>query len=332
MLTTTAPRPLQAHALFQSTDLDEARERVAAVFCPHRLETLGRGARLNARQHHLRGERLSLNYIEYGAKALIAPGELERFYLVQIPLAGGAMISNGGAAYYSSPRRAAVLNPHRPTTMIWDEGCAQLLIQIDRQAMMDHLSAQLGARADRMLTFDGPLDLTSGAGAAVRRLALYLATEADAGRAPLGQGLMARQVESALMSGLLESGAHDHAAHLGRARSAPRPRHLRLAESFIEANLRRPLTVEEVAEAAGISARALQLAFRQWRGTTPLGWWRDRRLDAAHADLMAGKTTVTDTALAWGFAHFGRFSESYRARFGIPPSETLRAARGGYQD
>ena len=164
------------------------------------------------------------------------------------------------------------------------------------------------------------------------RLALYLAAEADQGRAPLGQGLMARQVESALMSGLLDSGAHDHAAHLGRARAAPRPRHLRLAESYIEANLRRPLTIEEVAAAAGISARGLQLAFRQWRGTTPLGWWRDRRLEAAHADLMAGQTSVTDTALAWGFTHFGRFAESYRARYGIPPSETLRAARTRFED
>lgn len=136
--------PLQAHKLFHSTDLDEARERVAAVFCPHRLDRIGRGV-TDARQHHLAGDRLSLNYIQYGAKTLIAPGELERFYLLQIPLSGGAAVVNGTDRYYSSPAAAAVLNPHLATTMIWEEGTRQVLVQIDRQALMDHLSAQLGA-------------------------------------------------------------------------------------------------------------------------------------------------------------------------------------------
>lgn len=333
MLQPGARRPLAAHALFQSQDLDETRERVAAVFCPHRLETVGRGARLDARQHHLRGDRLSLNYIEYGAKSLIAPGELDRFYLVQIPLAGGAMIANGADSYYSGTAVAAVLNPHRPTTMIWEEGTAQVLLQIDRQAMVEHLALQIGAPPDRLPTFDGPLDLTGGAGAALRQLVMFLLAEADAGRHPLGAGLMGRQLEATLMSGLLDSGRHDLATHMGRLRAAPRPRQLRLAEGYIEANLHRALTLEDVARAAGISARGLQLAFRQFRGTTPLGWWRDRRLERAHGDLLAGRGTVTEIALTWGFAHLGRFSESYRARYGLCPRDTLTAARGtGYQD
>lgn len=324
--------PLAAHALFHSTDLDEARMRVAEVFCPHRLDRIGRGA-LDARQHHLPGDRLSLNYIQYGAKTLIAPGELDRFYLVQIPLAGGAAVVNGTDHYYSSPAAAAVLNPHRPTTMIWEEGTRQVLVQIDRQAMQDHLSAQLGAQADHPLTFSGALDLTRGAGAALRRLVLFLVAEADAGGAPIGAGLTGRAVEAALLSGLLEAHRHDFEPLLGRRRAAPRPRHMRLAESYIEAHLDQPLTLEDIAAAAGISPRGLQLAFRQHRGTTPLGFWRDLRLARAHGDLVAGTGSVTDIALRWGFAHFGRFSESYRSRFGLSPRDTLRAAKGsGYQD
>ena len=194
-LAATSARPLAAHALFASRDLDEARDKVAAVFCPHRLETIGRGARLDARHHHLAGERLSLNYIEYGAKTLIAPGALERFYLVQIPLRGGAAVANGTARYASDRGRAAVLNPHRETTMIWEEDTAQLLLQIDRKALMAHLAAQLGRSVERPLGFEGPVDVAKGAGAAFRRLILYLVAEADQGLSVLGQGLMARQVE-----------------------------------------------------------------------------------------------------------------------------------------
>lgn len=324
--------PLSGHVLFQSGDLDEARERVAAVFCPHRLDMIGRG-QMDARQHHLAGEKLSLNYIQYGAKTLIAPGELESFYLVQIPIAGAAAIACGNDRYYCGPNAAAVLNPHMPTTMIWEEGTRQVLVQIDRRAMQDHLSAQLGAQADRPLTFSGALDLTSAAGAAFRRLVMFLIAQADAGPSPIGAGMLGRSVESALMSGLLEAHQHDYAALLGRRRAAPRPRHMRLAEGFIAANLDQPLTIEAIASAAGISPRGLQLAFRQHRGATPLGFWRDQRLARAHGDLLAGAGSVTDVALRWGFSHFGRFAESYRARYGLSPRDTLRAARGeGYRD
>jgi hypothetical protein len=79
------PRPLARFSLFESSDLDEARERVARVFCPHRLDMIGRGS-FDACHNHVSGERLSLNYIQYGAKTLIAPGELTDFYLLQIPL------------------------------------------------------------------------------------------------------------------------------------------------------------------------------------------------------------------------------------------------------
>ena len=40
-----AKAPLANYALFQTRDLDEARERVAAVFCPHRLDRIGDGGR-----------------------------------------------------------------------------------------------------------------------------------------------------------------------------------------------------------------------------------------------------------------------------------------------
>jgi transcriptional regulator GlxA family with amidase domain len=36
---------------------------------------------------------------------------------------------------------------------------------------------------------------------------------------------------------------------------------------------------------------------------------------------------VTDTALRWGFSHFGRFAESYRAQYGQTPNQTLRSAK-----
>jgi AraC-like DNA-binding protein len=323
MPTIADPLPLAGHMLFRSRDLDEARERVARVFCPHRLETLAERHRFDARQHHLRGQCLSLNYIEYGARTLIAPGELGHFYLLQFPLAGGARIEHGPDRYDSTPRCAAVLNPHLPTRMTWAEGTRQVLVQIDRAALQARAEA-LGLPAPAPATFRGGIELGAGPGAALARLVLWLVAEADAGRPPLGAGagggLLAQALEEAVIAGLL-----DAAAPLPEARAAP-PRHIRAAEAFIAANLDRPLSVAAIAAAAGTGVRALQAGFRAHRGTTPLGRWRELRLEAARAELAAGGsgTSVTDVALRWGFDHLGRFAGAYRARFGESPRDTLR--------
>jgi len=325
--------PLAAHGLFHTRDLDEARERVAAVFCPHRLDRIGAGA-LDARHHHLPGERLSLNYIDYGAKTLIAPGLLRHFYLLQMPLSGAAAIRNGGQDYVSDARRAAVLNPHLPTTMIWDQGCRQVLVQIGRTALEAHLAQLLGRRPAGPLTFEGALDLTTPQGAALRGLVLHLVAEADSGRPVLGRGsLLGRQIESALMTGLLEAHRHSHSRAMeGHGGGDLAPRTVRRAEAFMLAHLDQPLAIEDVAAAAGVGVRSLQMAFRRFRDGTPMGFLRRARLERAHADLQAARpgTTVTDVATRWGFAHFGRFAQAYRARYGQSPSRTLQDARAGF--
>lgn len=321
----TPALPLGGHVVFESDDLDVARDCVARIFCPHRLATNGAG--FMARHHHVAGDRLSLNYIEYGASTRINPGTLDRFYLLQIPLCGGALVRNGAREYQSSPECAALLNPHLPTDMVWHGGTRQVLVQLDRQAMTQMLAATLGGPSGRTLTFDGPVDLTRGAGAALRRLVLWMVAEVDQGMPPIGTGLLARQLETSLLSGILEAAGHDHRGMMDRARAAPRPRQLKLAEEYILANLDQPLTLEDLAQVAGCTPRTLQLIFRDQRGQSPLAFWRDQRLLRAHQDLATGQGSVTEIALRWGFAHFGRFSEIYRARFGLSPSDTLKSRR-----
>jgi AraC-like DNA-binding protein len=319
-------RPLARFSLFESSDLDEARERVARVFCPHRLDMIGRGA-FDACHNHVAGDRLSLNFIQYGAKTLIAPGELKDFYLLQIPLSGGAAISNGPDHYYSCSEKAAVLNPHLPTTMIWDEGCRQILVKIGRVALQDHLSQLLGSGAGKPLTFSGPLDLTTDVGVALRGLIMHLVTQADNGQVMLSSGgLLARQLESVILSGILEAGQHNYSKYLRPTRSAAAPRHVRKAEDFVRGNLDNPISLDDIANAAGVTARSLQLGFRNFRNTSPMALLRSERLRRVHEELMAGApgTSVTEVATRWGFSHLGRFSQIYKEKYGQSPSKTLQ--------
>lgn len=103
-------------------------------------------------------------------------------------------------------------------------------------------------------------------------------------------------------------------------------RQLRMAEAFIHASFREPLSTPLIARQAGLSIRGLQAMFLRHRGVTPLTYLRRVRLEAAHAELAAsrGERRVTDIAMDCGFVHLGRFAAAYRERFGERPSARWR--------
>jgi AraC-like DNA-binding protein len=98
--------------------------------------------------------------------------------------------------------------------------------------------------------------------------------------------------------------------------------------AVIESEPDRIFHTADLAATAGLSARALQEAFRRHLGTTPLGYVREVRLRRAHEDLIrAGAdsgATVAEVAYRWGFGNLGRFARVYADRYGRHPCETLR--------
>jgi AraC-like DNA-binding protein len=108
---------------------------------------------------------------------------------------------------------------------------------------------------------------------------------------------------------------------------AAHPRALRRAISYIDDNVARDVTLAEVAAAASVSLRALQLAFRRHLDTTPSAYLRRARLEQAHQELRRRSpedTTVTAVAARWGFVNASRFAAHYREAFSQPPGRTLR--------
>ncbi|APG93605.1 AraC family transcriptional regulator (plasmid) [Sinorhizobium americanum] len=104
------------------------------------------------------------------------------------------------------------------------------------------------------------------------------------------------------------------------------PRHVRRAIEYMQANIDQPITMPMVAEAAGVSGRALQLGFRAFRETTPVAYLMMLRLRAARQDLLDpdSNQSVRKVCLKWGFSHFGRFAIAYKATYGEKPSDTRK--------
>jgi AraC-like DNA-binding protein len=104
---------------------------------------------------------------------------------------------------------------------------------------------------------------------------------------------------------------------------------VRHAAEFIETHADRPLTLSEIAAAAGLTGRALQYAFRRHFGTTPTGYLRQVRLNRAHHELRAADPaaglTVSAVARKWGWATGSKFTAAYQQQYGQLPSHTLHS-------
>lgn len=135
------------------------------------------------------------------------------------------------------------------------------------------------------------------------------------------------EMGQALSSAFLFENLAGFADHLAEEpKSAPMAA-AKVLEDYIRANWNRPLTVEEIAGACGISVRSVFARFKQHRGMAPLTYLRNLRLDHAHQKLLVDpEASVISIAMACGFSSFGHFARRYRERFGELPS-TTRAQR-----
>ena len=105
------------------------------------------------------------------------------------------------------------------------------------------------------------------------------------------------------------------------------PATVRRAVAFIEDNAQRDISAADIARAAQVSIRAVQLGFARHLETTPLAYVRRVRLDCARQDLLAAdpaRRTVAGVACRWGFHSPSRFAVLYRQAYGVPPSHTIQ--------
>ena len=105
----------------------------------------------------------------------------------------------------------------------------------------------------------------------------------------------------------------------------------RSAKEYIETNFHHPVHLEDLSHHTRVSIRMVQRCFREHFDTTITDFLKTVRLDMANRELAVkhpGETNVKQVALRNGFTHLGRFSVTYRQRFGELPSETLAARPG----
>lgn len=315
--------PLGSHGVLRTTSVDDARASVAASLAPHRLTPLHGSDGFRALHNAVDLGNLSFHYIDYGTEVEVAVDGLD-FQLVQIPLAGTSTITSGRNALTVTPRAAAVTAVGRSLRMRYSSGNPRLMVRIAAPLLRDRLS--LAAVGGVVLPHrDGTtLDITQGAGRTWRGLVDVMLADLEREQGLASAPPAAAALQIAVVDGLIASlaGPSDDSS------APPHERVVRRAARLIEDHCAEPLGTPDIAEAVGLSIRALQAGFKAHYDTTPMAYVRRARLERVRASLSDGSaTSVTEAALRWGVTHLGRLSGDYRAAFGETPSETLQRAR-----
>jgi AraC-like DNA-binding protein len=96
---------------------------------------------------------------------------------------------------------------------------------------------------------------------------------------------------------------------------------------YMREHLEAGLTLTDLETFSGLSARSLQLAFKNHAGCSPMQWLTAQKLDKIREKLLTADASQSVTSLAVAyFPNLGDFARYYRRQFGELPSQT-RAKR-----
>jgi AraC-like DNA-binding protein len=225
-------------------------------------------------------------------------------------------------------RGDAMLYPYGlPLTVSW-ERIEMWIMRVPMDAVV-RVASRLGVKPEEF-RFDG----ASAVSAAMNRQWLatvgYVAQTLAGPDAPAGHPLLLANAVETVATTLITVFPNttmgvDYTA--GPGRSAPAT--VRRAVAYIDAHAADPITLEDIAAAAGVKVRGLQAAFARHRDSSPMAYLRRVRMQCVHRELLAADRASGDTvagiARRWGFRSPGRFAADYQKIFGRTPGSTLRS-------
>ncbi|TQS46084.1 helix-turn-helix transcriptional regulator [Cryptosporangium phraense] len=250
---------------------------------------------------------------------------LNVFVVCRTSTARLARTTDGADDRYDAGALFLMNDPDRPHTSRWFPGELQTCV-LD-PALLGLVAASAPDRRAAPIRFTALEPLSPGAAShwqATRSYVAGLLENPDAASAPLVVGSAARLLAAATLATFPNTAFTDpdavdrHDAH---------PDALRRAVAFIEDHPQDDVAIADIAAAAHVSVRAVQLAFRRHLAMTPTEYLRRVRLSRAHEALRAADpttTTVAAVACRWGFPSPGRFAALYRRTYRVTPGQTLR--------
>ncbi|VBA43289.1 Right origin-binding protein [Mycobacterium attenuatum] len=100
----------------------------------------------------------------------------------------------------------------------------------------------------------------------------------------------------------------------------PPARYLLRAKDFVDARYAEPITVDDMATAAGLSRAHFSRMFTRTFGESPRAYLQTRRLERAAALLRYTDRSIAEVCVMVGLHSVGSFTSSFARVYGKPPA------------
>jgi AraC-like DNA-binding protein len=267
--------------------------------------------------HHRKVGVIDLCQIRYGGKVRVVSPGLEEVYHLQLILRGHCRYEFLRETHDYASGDICMVNPDEPIDLTYSDDCEKFILKIPA-TLLDDVCIELGWLKPRDGIRFVPIRYQYHEIESLLNLLALLSTETD-NCTPQLYGHYSWIVASKLLT-LLKSNIRREFPTLGCVSFERLVQH-------IDENIKRDICVSELAQLTQMSLRSLYMLFERHAQTTPKNYIKRRKLERIHATLLdPGNTarSVTAVALDYGFTHLGRFSECYKAAFGVLPSDTLK--------
>ena len=322
--------PLSHCLKLRTTDIDAVHAHMSSMMCQHKLHIEGGVPPITFRHHQASLRSLTFNATDYGnpyGRVVVAIPPMEQLYLVQFSLAGRARITHGDDSFTLEPGEMCVLGSNARIRQVLEEGYKHFTLKIPKSDLEGVLMQELGYRPGELNFSPKPVRL-EGAAASFANMVRTICDDIDLGLPGYSHPRTCGAIEDSLKRLLLASVPHNHSDLFNGSVSGPAPFYVRRVEEYIRARAEEPISLADLIEVSGVSARSLHAGFRRFRDATPMGYLKNHRLALARTALRGGAesgVSVTNVALSCGFTHLSKFARDYFERYGERPSETLRA-------
>ncbi|WP_431324036.1 AraC family transcriptional regulator [Rhizobium sp. YTU87027] len=259
-----------------------------------------------------------------------AEPETPQWLSIMFPRSGAINVALGREIFEGTPGKLLLAANHEAERFfVRGEPHLSDVLRLNWTMIVRKFAAILDTPLVGALELSPVVDLSTASGQLIGRLAQTIIVGMRDDGPLLHSPIAMSNLTDAFADLMLRSIPHRFSHLLDKKTSLIAPWHVRQAIEYMQVNIARPVSMQTVAEEIGISVRALETGFRAFRATTPAAFLRTMRLRAARDDLLdpSNRQSVRDICLKWGFFHFGRFSQLYKAAYGEAPSATKKGPR-----
>ncbi len=305
--------------VFAGVSPHEVSDYVNRHVGPHGLSLSSPRDCTSASLSHRKAGSIDLCRLSYGAQARIVSDGLPSIYHVQFILRGHCRYTICRDTLSLSAGHILLLNPEEPIDLVYSGDCEKFIVKIPSTMFDESCMEHRWFKPNELIKFN-QIPYRFEELESLLYLLNLLCQEAESSMAtPQMLQHYNRVVASKLMTML----RHNVCLETSPLQSVSFERLVQ----YIDDNIKRDITAEELAKYAHLSLRSLYLLFEKNAKTTPKNFIRQMKLERVYSTLMnpaSQVANVTAVALEYGFTHLGRFSEFYKAAFGVLPSESLR--------